>query len=253
MKIKNIWFGLIVLTIVFACIVLGYGVYESIFKAKEYIRVYQKKVVLNENEENTVDLGELDVSLVDFFIDKNIKEETIEETIDNLEIKEKTEHEIANEIKDITLEEQEINKQKIVVDIKLNHNDNIILEPIFDHIIYDQNNNILSSSIHFTLGDVRNNDILKDFVKEKYNSKDRFVFEERNLSLGGTFLSGQNNDDITNFERRLISYIPEDYIIQNNIYIRIFNIGYKLENSEGKISYDNDMIEFILEYDKKSN
>ena len=50
MKIRKVWFGLIVLLIVFTCLVLGYGVYESILKADEYVRIYVKNAKVEDDE-----------------------------------------------------------------------------------------------------------------------------------------------------------------------------------------------------------
>ena len=60
MKIRKVWFGLIVLLIVFTCLVLGYGVYESILKVDEYVRIYEKEVKVEDNTLISSDTASVD-------------------------------------------------------------------------------------------------------------------------------------------------------------------------------------------------
>ena len=71
MKIRKVWFGLIVSLIVFTCLVLGYGVYESILKADEYVRIYVKNAKVEDDEtikSEIATLGDLNVKLSTFKI-----------------------------------------------------------------------------------------------------------------------------------------------------------------------------------------
>ena len=223
MKIKKVWFGLIVITIVFVILILGYGVYESIFKASEYVRIYQSSVDLKEKEDerNGVYLNNLEVKVIDYFMQK------VEDDGD-----------------------EQDDEQEFYLDIEFKHNDEIILEPSFDYIIYDENNKILARSSMLNQGVEYNKKHIVSFTKEKYNSKDTKVFYDNIIQTGG----GSESDiepDTPELERRIKTYLPKDYELNGKLYVRIFNIKYKIETVTEPIVFNNDMIEFVVENKQK--
>lgn len=221
MKIKKVWFGLIVITIVFVILILGYGVYESVFKANEYVRIYQSSVDLKEENRTGVYLNDLEVKVLDYFMQK-----------------------VADDGDD------QDDEQELYLDIEFKHNDEIILEPSFDYIVYDENNKILARSSMLNPGVVHNKKHIISFTKEKYNSKDTNVFYDNIIQTGGSSESDIETDT-PELERRIKTNLPKDYELNGKLYIRIFNIKYRIESVEEPIVFNNDMIEFVVENKQK--
>lgn len=215
MKIKKVYFGLIVISIVLGCLVLGYGVYESVFKANEYVRIYQTSVDLNDKEINGIHLNDLEVKFTGY--DFHEVEDDGDDADDELEM---------------------------YLDFKLSHKDEIILEPCFDYIVYDENNNILAFSSTLLNKNGSNRKILDDFIKEKYNTKDVQAIWEHSIGEGYNYTEIEN--ETPGYERRITALLPKDYRLEGNLYIRVFGISYKVESVENKIEYFNDMLEFVV-------
>lgn len=113
----------------------------------------------------------------------------------------------------------------------------------FDYIIFDNNNNILNTSVW---NSSNNKNYIKGFVKEKYQTNKISELNEHILYDTLTFY-----DNITNnskiYSRTLTSSLKESLIVPEQIYIRIFNINYSFQNSSTK-SIQNTDLEFILKF-----
>ena len=230
MKIRKVWFGLIVLLIVFMCLVLGYGVYESILKADEYVRIYVKNAKVEDDEtinSEVATLGDLNVKLSTFKI-VPVEEGDRSGTI------------YVDEDGNETVEEY---LRRIEVGVELSYKDKVLLEPYFDYILYDEDNKIVGSN------GVRDK-YFDAFLKEKYGINDYSQFnlngEHRAGNGGACFYEGKNDDPL-HIEKYSHWDIYNDYEPTNMYYLRIYNIKYRVEGSSEYITHDNEMIEFVLE------
>ena len=228
MKIRKVWFGLIVSLIVFTCLVLGYGVYESILKADEYVRIYVKNAKVEDDEtikSEIATLGDLNVKLSTFKI-VPVEEEERSRSI--------YVDEQGNEVVEEHL-------RRIEVGVELSYKDKVLLEPYFDYILYDENNRIAGSNgfvdKHF-----------EAFLKEKYGINDYSQIKEEYIVWegGSSFYEGKNDDPL-HIEKYSHWDIANDYEPTNKYYLRIYNIKYRVEGSSEYITHDNEMIEFVLE------
>lgn len=228
MKIRKVWFGLIVLLIVFTCLVLGYGVYESILKADEYVRIYVKNAKVEDNEtinSEVAILGDLNVRLSTFKI------VPVEEG--------KRSSRGYTDEQGIEVVEEYL--RRIEVGVELSYKDKVLLEPYFDYILYDENNRIVGSMGLY-------DEFFEAFMKEKYGISDYSqIKEEYFVSGGGAGFYEGKNDDPLRIEKYSHWNIPNDYEPTNKYYLRIYNIRYRVEGLSEYVTHEDEMIEFVLE------
>ena len=208
---------LIVLLLVVIILLTGYIIYNKKVNKNDYIRIYQSSIDLGDSKSKGVTLGDLEVSVIgvdfhDYEVQGNVSQE----------------------------------EQELYVDIKLKHNDEILLEPIYDYIIYDENNKILSHSSSFNIGNENMKYYLMDFLEEKYGSKDIDNLWKNSFSGGGSDYN-INNEEIKHLERRMVSRIPKDYVLEGKLFVRLYNIRYKVESIEELVEYKDKVIELVVE------
>ena len=158
-------------------------------------------------------------------------------------------------IKNIEFEKQEDGNNKFVLDYMIEDKDGkSILESSYDYIIYDRFNNIIGTSIIYAKenGEVklaknqeRNNKILFSFIRDKFNSNDRTIWDNKIIgSIGGIVnIQDENNTSVYRIESNNIS---NDYELSYPLHLEIYNFECYVEGEGSK-----DLSNYILDFDIK--
>ena len=238
MKIRKVWFGLIVLLIVFTCLVLGYGVYESILKVDEYVRIYEKEVKVEDNTLISSDTASVD--------DVTVK-------VSSFEIYNRNDGEFIPYSASVDNEGNEtvtIFSRELRIGLEFNKNEEILLEQDFNYILYDDNNDVLAAHIY---GDYKERLKAEEaFYKEKhgFENYEDYVFNRRVHAVGAFFevmAHEGKNDDPYCIEKIVSKDLEDNYELKDRYYLRVFNIRYRTEKSKEFIVHNDKIIEFVID------
>lgn len=145
------------------------------------------------------------------------------------------------------------NKENLLsTTVSFSINDSTNLDLItFDYIIYDENNNILNSSLWSNYQ--QNKSYVKGFIKEKYNSIDVKEFNKHIIhsSMNSNTDISENLDE---YSISLMSGLNEKYKYPEKVTVTLLNIKYDTyDSNENKIEHkeiENTDFNFILNLSK---
>lgn len=114
----------------------------------------------------------------------------------------------------------------------------------FDYLIFNDNNNILNTSLWGNLQNTKS--YIKGFLNEKYQENQISKFNDYCI-----FNTSSSYDNITNdlhrISKTMISSLNEELVNTKKINVRIINLKYKKEGQEEK-KLENTDLEFILDF-----
>lgn len=145
------------------------------------------------------------------------------------------------------------NKEKLLsTTVSFTINDSTNLDLItFDYIIYDEENNILNSSLWSNYQNNKN--YVKGFIKEKYNS---INVREFNKHIIHSSMSSNTNisENLKEYSISLIAGLNEEYKYPDKVTVTLLNIKYDTYNdNENKTEHkeiENTDFNFILNLSK---
>ena len=211
-KTKILLISVIILIILVICLVFA----MNFIKTKDY----KNRTIMETNIDYSMDSAEIT--------------ENNEFNVDNLNIK-LTGYNYYPEGYDEVYDEDNL----LCTTIDFSTNDSTDLNLItFDYIIYDENNNILNSSLWSNFQNNKN--YIECFVKEKYNSNNKTEFTKHNLY--GTMTSTRNiTDDLSDVSINLMSILKNDYNYPNKVTITLLNVKYSTYDSNTKTTQDSEI------------
>lgn len=127
-------------------------------------------------------------------------------------------------------------------------NDNIDLISVdYDYIIYDENNNILSTSLFYENGNNEENKYIKCFSKDKYNTFSSSTFSNHFIFGQKQFKNPEIEISEKHIGQSIISSLNEPYSNPSKVIITLLNVKYKTIDSEYK-NIENTDFNFILNF-----
>ena len=131
-------------------------------------------------------------------------------------------------------------------DFSTNDNTNLISVD-YDYIIYDENNNILSTSLFYENGNNEENKYIKCFSKDKYNTFSSSTFSNHFIFELKQFKNPEIEISKKHIGQSIISSLNEPYSNPLKVTITLLNVKYKTINSEYK-NIENTDFNFILNF-----
>lgn len=116
---------------------------------------------------------------------------------------------------------------------------------IYDYLIFDEDNNILNSSLWENL--VYTKDYITGFLKEKYQENQYYKFND--YCVFNTQSEYQNKtEDLTRVSKTMASSLDKELTEPKQITVRIINLRYQFEQEEYKELKNTDL-EFVVNFE----
>lgn len=116
---------------------------------------------------------------------------------------------------------------------------------IYDYLIFDEDNNILNTSLWENLVYTKN--YITGFLKEKYQENQYYKFND--YCVFNTQSEYQNNtEDLTRVSKTMVSSLDKELTEPEQITVRIINLRYQFEQEEYKELKNTDL-EFVVNFE----
>lgn len=181
-----------------------------------------------------------------------LKNQNLKITLKGIYNKTESKDKVREMLTNVNFEESDIDKtlgyidgkSNIIVELSTLDNSNLS-EPTFDYLIYDKDNNILSTSIVYVKGNTELNNFIKYFTKEKYNSSniEEFKNHQKNYSKDIRVLSNNSNSLLM----AISLDIPDENLDLSDAHLLIVNPGYKTEKDNQRVSLNNTIFDYNIQ------